>query len=69
MTPDERHGRLLRVFCRWLCATNSADDATRESIASLARRVDDGGLTASEQRSCLEQLDDILLSEIDRRHR
>lgn len=70
MTPDERLMRDLRRFARLHVAALDADDATRLSVESLCRRVNDGGLTAPDMRSCLDQIDELLvMGEVARRHR
>lgn len=69
MSPEDRLERTLRTFSRLLGATLDADPAVRGSIESLARRIDQGGLDRVCLRATIEQLDDLLVGEVGRRHR
>ena len=68
-SPDERRDRWLAAFARRLAAAHDAEPDVRDSIVALCRGIDRGGLSPNELKSSLDQLDELLMGEIARRHR
>lgn len=60
LDPEERHNHRLASFARWLIAVVDADEVERESIITMARRLNAGGMSRADTLTLLRELDQLL---------
>jgi len=56
--------RQLRFFCRCHVAAEDAPQDVRQTIGTLARSIDSGGLSQADLRENLRLLDELLAEEL-----